>query len=472
MMGTEDCATAGTSAALSAGIECFRYADANLDTLRGINMDLDHGSLTVVIGDSGSGKSTLGAVLAGMLPRQGADFCTGVLDLAGQRVEYSGDDLPRIDLAGWASHVGCLPQEAGHYLSRIRETVAEELAFSLENAGMPREAMRQRITELSQRLNLDHLLQRDPSQLSGGQERLVALAALAVSEPSIMILDEPLAGLDSKAEDTVTSMIARLRADGVTLVILSRTAEPWAATADALWTLKDGTLHAAKAGNVRKSPGPAPSSQRSTPGRVNALLEFEGVQLGYEKSTRPVVQGLDLQVRTGECVALAGANGAGKTTILKAAAGLLRPTGGKLAVRAAAGMLLQNPSDQLFERTVIREVSFGLPKTKKTRELVAKVLKQLGLESYGQTHPYELPASARRLVALATVMVREPNLLLLDEPTEALDSTGLRILRDVIASVVDRGGAVLFSSHDEQFIEQMADRVYVLPAGESATRGS
>lgn len=160
---------------------------------------------------------------------------------------------------------------------------------------------------------------------------------------------------------------------------------------------------------------------------------------------------------------LAGANGTGKTTLLKAAAGLLKPIAGKLRVAADSGMLLQNPSDQLFERTVTREIAFGLPKKELQRARVPRILEQLGLASYAQTHPYELPASARRLVALATVLVREPRLLLLDEPTEALDSAGLQILNEVIDSVLERGGAVLFSSHDERFIARTAHRVHRMP---------
>ncbi|MCZ4149016.1 hypothetical protein BZG21_31785, partial [Escherichia coli] len=153
----------------------------------------------VISGDSGSGKSTFGGVLAGMLPRQGTDSCEGTFILAGQRIDYSPEHSPRIDVAGWARHVGLLPQDAGLYLSRIRQTVAEELVFARENEGMPREEMAELISELSARLSMEHLLERDPAKLSGGQERLVALAALSAAMPTIIVLDEPLAGLDSKA---------------------------------------------------------------------------------------------------------------------------------------------------------------------------------------------------------------------------------------------------------------------------------
>ena len=454
---------AGTTAALHLRLESFRYADADRDSLRAIELELSPGSLTVIAGDSGSGKSTLGEVLAGMLPRPGADRCEGTLILAGQRIDYSPEHSARIDVAGWARHVGLLPQDAALYLSRIRQTVAEELVFARENEGMPRKEMTELITELSTRLSLEHLLERDPSKLSGGQERLVALTALSAANPSIIVLDEPLAGLDSTATATVTAMITRLRAAGTALVVLTRTTEAWEAEADALWNLADGTLWPAAETARTTSLSSSPTRASVALASAKPLLAFAGVQLGYKGASAPVISDLDLEVRAGECVGLAGANGTGKTTLLKAAAGLLKPIAGKMRVAADSGMLLQNPSDQLFERTVTREIAFGLPKKGLQRARVPRILEQLGLASYAQTHPYELPASARRLVALATVLVREPRLLLLDEPTEALDPAGLQILNEVIDSGLGRGGAVLFSSHDEQFMARTADRVHRMP---------
>lgn len=463
MMDMDHRGHAGTTAALHLRLESFRYADADRDTLRAIELELSPGSLTVIAGDSGSGKSTLGAVLAGMLPRPGADRFEGTLILEGQRIDYSPEHSVRIDVAGWARHVGLLPQDAALYLSRIRQTVAEELVFARENEGMPREEMAELITELSTRLSLEHLLERDPAKLSGGQERLVALAALSAAKPSILVLDEPLAGLDSKVTVAVTAMITRLRAAGTALVVLARTTEAWEAEADTLLTFADGTLRPA-AETARTTPLSSNPTRASVAlASAKPLLAFAGVHLGYKGASAPVISDLDLEVRAGECVGLVGANGTGKTTLLKAAAGLLKPIAGKLRVAADSGMLLQNPSDQLFERTVIREIAFGLPKKGIQRARVPQILEQLGLASYAQTHPYELPASARRLVALATVQVREPRLLLLDEPTEALDSAGLQILNEVIDSVLERGGAVLFSSHDERFIARTAHRVHRMP---------
>ncbi|UYQ77244.1 energy-coupling factor ABC transporter ATP-binding protein [Glutamicibacter sp. JL.03c] len=437
----------------------YTYADTQDAVLHNIQLDVRPGTLTVISGDSGSGKSTLGAILAGLLPRHGMDELAGSIEVGHTRIEFSASSAPRVDVAQWAKHVGLLPQDAGHYLSGIRGTVAEELAFSLENAGVPREQMQQRVSDLAQNLHLEHLLERHPQQLSGGQERLVALGALAMSEPDVLVLDEPLAGLDKHATVVVSEMIELLRARGTALVVLADSPGSWAREADELWRLNQGTLHR----NPVEEPLTCislPTGGRQMAANAPVLLTMDSVQLAYPGSAAPAVNNLNLRLSAGECLGLAGANGSGKTTVLKAIAGLLKPESGTLTLSGESGLLLQNSSDQLFERTVLREVAFGIPKKSALRQRVPELLSRLGLESHAQTHPYELPASARRLVALATVLIHEPQILLLDEPTESLDEAGEASLQEVIASVLDRGGAVVLSTHDEQFMRRASHRVH------------
>ncbi|MDQ0094478.1 ATP-binding cassette domain-containing protein [Paeniglutamicibacter psychrophenolicus] len=454
----------GPNRVLGLELARFRYSGASRDTLSGINLSLAPGSLTVVLGDSGSGKSTLGAVLAGMLPRHDGDALDATLHLAGQRIRHRPGAAVRIDPVGWARQVGLLPQDARHYLSGVRATVAEELALGLENAGVPRAQMHRRIAALADRLELHALLDRDPAQLSGGQERLVALAALALDTPTVLVLDEPLAGLDAAAAARICEMLDRLRSGGTALVLLARAVDRLTAGADTVLALRAGSCHELDTA-VPADPAPLAPAVRGAPGTPDeVLLGFSGVGIGYPGSAHPVVECLELTVRASECVGLAGPNGSGKTTVLKAAAGLLRPSAGQVHGKSLAagtvGLLLQNPSDQLFERTVAREVAFGLPRRGPAAARIPAVLDSLGLGEHAQAHPYELPASARRLVALATVLVREPEVLLLDEPTEALDAHGLALLHAALAVVLDRGGAVLLATHDEAFMAATAHRVH------------
>lgn len=447
---------------LGPDLQSFQYLDSSQAVLQDIQLEVFPGSLTVISGHSGSGKSTLGAVLAGLLPRHGMDHLEGTIGVGGTSIEFSSKSAPRIDIAGWAKYVGLLPQDAGHYLSGIRGTVAEELAFSLENKGVPREQMQQRVTELAQKLRLEHLLERHPQQLSGGQERLVTLAALAMSEPDVLVLDEPLAGLDQQATAVVSAMINALRDQGTALVVLSDSILPWAHEADSMWSIEQGTLKAISFEEQEQENRVSRETPRSASEDSRVLLSLISVNLAYPGASGPAVKDLDLEVRAGQCIGLTGANGSGKTTLLKAIAGLLAPVRGRLESFGESGLLLQNSSDQLFERSVLREVSFGIPKRNPLQQRVPEVLAQLGLEAYAQTHPYELPASARRLVALATVLVRDPEILLLDEPTEAMDEAGEAILLEVISSVLERGGAVILSTHDADFMKSTAHSVLAM----------
>ena len=453
-------------------LERFRYSGDGEDTLAGIGLSLEAGSLTVIVGDSGSGKSTLGAVLCGMLPRHDGEELEAVFEIQGQTIRHVTGKSVRIDPVGWARHVGMLPQDTRHYLSGVRETVAEELAVGLENSGVPRAQMHARITALAHRLGLGELLDRDPETLSGGQERLVALAALTLGGAPVLILDEPLAGLDASASARVAALLQQLRAEGTALVLLTRAVDGSMDGADHVLRLRAGRCE-----SVSGEQSSIPRNAVSVPDRWHSprpevLLEFSAAELGYRGSAGPAVRGLDLLVHAGECVGLVGPNGSGKSTVLKTAAGLLNLRAGVLRQGtkrgAGVGLLLQNPADQLFERTVHREVAFGLPRSAAVK--IPEVLESLGLAGTGETHPYELPAAARRLVALATVLVHTPALLLLDEPTEALDAGGLEVLRAVIGKVLDRGGAVLMASHDEGFLSGVAGRIHRMQPVAQAAR--
>ncbi|GLB66134.1 ABC transporter ATP-binding protein [Arthrobacter mangrovi] len=519
--------------------------------LSGIRLAIEPGTLTAVAGGSGSGKSTLAGILAGSLPGRAGGRMAGTVRLAGEQVEYDGGaEPPAVDLRRWSRHVSCVPQDARNYLSQVRPTVAEELAFGLENAGLPLVAMRARVHEAATRFGLDDLLPRHPGRLSGGQERLVAIAAAAVAGAPVLVLDEPLAGLDRDAASRVSAAVRELRDQGTAVVLLTQTLDELAEEAGALLLLKAGSVAAEGLTGVRREaadagvvadagrfvagaaagPGSFDAAGRipctGQTGAVNGpagapgpqvLLSYRDVGFGYPAENeagsggpaaprrrrcfgpgaarRPVssgrhpgrrlLDGVCLDVRAGECVALTGPNGAGKTTLLKMALGLVRPdTGavilaGRDAARpgsgvaeaaASAGLLFQNPADQLFERTVRREVGFGPKRTRPGQDAVEAALSDCGLADLADEHPYELPASGRRLVALATVLARRPRVLILDEPTVSLDGHGRDILARVLTAATERGAAVLLSTHDLAFARENCHRTVDLGRPTAARR--
>ncbi|MFR0639160.1 ABC transporter ATP-binding protein [Arthrobacter sp. LS16] len=460
-----------TGLGLDIDLKYFRYAHAEVDVLQDIKLNISPGTVTVISGGSGSGKSTVGAILAGILPRTGLDQFEGAITVGGRRIEFSEDKRPRIDPSGWAQHISFLPQDVNDYLSGTRATVAEEMAFALENRGVPREDMLTRILAIADMLDINHLLAQDVGKLSGGQARIVALGALLVDNPQVLVLDEPFSGLDKNARKMVISAIQKLKLLGKAIVILARNYVHGADHADKALRLERGelssferkSLPSNQEPNLDKKP-PQPTGRECS----SVILELAGINLGYGSSTPPTISGFNLKLHAGECLGLLGPNGVGKTTILKAAVGLLKPTAGTVRTSAKPGLLLQNPNDQLFERTVFKEVGYGLRSGAKSQQQVAAVLERLDLWDKAETHPYELSMSERKLVALASVLVHEPEILLLDEPTEGLDDNGIKVLLEILEACTSKGHGILFTSHDDSFVAQAANRTVQLNAGENA----
>ncbi|WP_457971783.1 ABC transporter ATP-binding protein [Arthrobacter sp. D1-17] len=501
---------------LRACIESFTFHGDSFPAVQGVELVAAPGSLTAVLGGSGSGKSTLGRLLAAWLASGRDGKLTGTLHLDGGSsihddggpLTFAGDDSdPRIDPAAWAEHVGYVPQDPAAMLSGVRSTVAEELAFGLENLGVPRAHMMQLVADTAMRTGLTALLERDPATLSGGELRRLAVGCAVVTNPAVLVLDEPLASLDSTGSLAVTELVADVLARGTAVVVLSQQADPLIRQA-AQWLVLDGGRLAAAgppdrllagaslAGFGIVLPGPAgrvcskaeprmvaTSGDAPAPAALAAALELDGVSFGFDGTNsagRLLLQKVDLSVRPGEILAVTGRNGAGKSTLLRLCNGLLRPAQGEVRVggepitgvptgivAARLGLMFQHPQHQLFERTVQREVLFGLDRLygKQAQAKAAEALTAVGLERSPGAHPYELSSSAQRLLALATVLAREPAVLALDEPTVALDAHGLDRLAAVIAQAVDRGAAVVMVTHDLAFAHAHADRTVELRNG-------
>lgn len=505
---------------LAASIRGFTYHGDDAPALRDVDLSLRPGTLTAVLGGSGSGKTTLGKILAGWLRAGTAGSLRGSLALGGERLEFTGGDGdPRIDPAAWSGRVGYVPQDAATMLSTVRHTVAEELAFGLENRGVPRPEMLRRVAHTAERTGLGGLLERNPERLSGGELRRLAVACAVIGEPEVLILDEPLASLDPAGAQGIARLVGDLRAAGTAVVVLGQAADGLARRATHWLVLADGTAVAAgkpcyipervlrdagvlagdAAGGVRH---PVPVDPAAAP-----VLELRDVGFGYapggtgaarsgrllsrlrpkkkwaeDADIPPLLRGLDLAVRPGEIVAVTGPNGAGKSTLLRLANGLLQPGQGEVRVLGApiarvpagrvadsVGLLFQQPRDQLFERTVLREVGFGLRRLAApdgdapARALAA--LSAVGLTGSAAAHPAELPSSRQRLLALATVMARHPAVLALDEPTVGLDRHGLDRLHAAVADAAGRGAGVLLVTHDAAYARAAAHRVLELDGG-------
>ncbi|WP_129360373.1 ATP-binding cassette domain-containing protein [Rothia uropygioeca] len=449
-------------ALLNLGIESFHHderVDLQNPLLCDVHVELNPGEVLAVTGGSGVGKSTLGQIMAGIFPSNGGQM-RGFIEFGDQRVDYRPEDRPQTDLSEWSRRAAYLPQDARSYLSAARATVEEEIAFGLEYRGMTRDEQRYEVARVVGTLGLSGILDRDPMELSGGQERLVALACVLVLRPAIVILDEPGAGLDPETTMSVRESIDALAADGMGIVLLAGYDEPFLDRATHRLDLGEsptGFVPRPRACSVSPAEGP----ETGSPG-----LELRGVD-GYRPgSDVPVVQNLSLSVALGECVAVTGPNGAGKTTMLRAIMGLERSTG-RIEARGQPvpnkpaeaardiSIMLQNPTDQLSERTVYAQVLAGAQSHLAADQAVV----DCGLGFQCDEHPLELCASQRRLLSLAAVIARQTPVLLLDEPTVSLDAVGRSILERHIRRRVSWGAAVLVVTHDEAFADTVAQRV-------------
>ncbi len=508
-----------STTALSAGIRSFTYHEEDTPVLREVDLSFAPGTLTAILGASGSGKSTLGRLLAGWLSPGAGGNLHGHLELAGTRLHYIGSaDDPRLNPAQWGARVAFVPQDASSALSTVSATVAEELAFGLENAALDRAAMKAAVKRTADLLGLNGLLDRHPGTLSGGQLRRLAIGCAVIAEPAVLVLDEPFASLDAAGTDELAHLLRRLVTGGTAVVVLSQAIDEVLLEADWWIVLDGGTVTASGTPkDLHPAPGRLPAAIRrpaiqpslKMPARGSAalgqqaaagpVLELRGVGFGYHgnpgrvrkaraaargaggQGPNTVLQGLDLVLLPEEIVAVTGANGAGKSTLLRHFNGLLRPTSGSVYVNgediagvpvgevaASVGLLFQNPRDQLFERTAAREVRFGLGRrfgADEATERTAAALASVGLSGSAHDHPGELPASSQRLLALATVLARSPSVIALDEPTVALDGNGLAVLDAAVRSAAAAGAAVVLVTHDVPYARSVADRLLTLDGG-------
>lgn len=315
------------------------------------------------------------------------------------------------------------------HLTYLRETVAEELAFGMEQRGVPVAEMQDRIGEISRALDLGELLERPPHQLSGGQTRRLAIAAVLILETPLILLDDPFSGLDTSSRARLQALLHNLAAEVVV-----------AGHRDCLPGIPTSYL-GELAGEMELPAAVAPAA-----GYLDCagVVGHRGVdkrrwwQFRRDERAQFRVGPVDLRVPRGGVLWLRGANGSGKTTLLRALAGL----DGAPAPGQRTGLLLQDPVDQILDAEVARMVP-----DRALRELFA-------LDP--QAHPLDLSQRGLRLAQFASVLSGKPELLLADEPDVGLDVAGRQLFHQGLAGYLRSGGAVVLTCHDESFLAEVA----------------
>ncbi|MDP8222279.1 MAG: ABC transporter ATP-binding protein [Candidatus Lernaella stagnicola] len=487
----------------------FTYRRAASPALRNVDFELSAGAFVGLTGRTGAGKTTLARAAIGLVPYSLSGDVSG-------GVECFGELLARDNRHTAAQQVGLVFQDFEAQL--FSTSVRGEVAFGLESRGVPPSAMPARIDTALQAVGLLQLADRDPGSLSGGEKQRLAIACVLAVEPDILVLDEPTTDLDPQGKQEIVALLRDLADEGRTVLLIEHEAR-LLELADRVVGLHEGVLdHDAPFAQWRRDAGlclahgiqppdltvlaeamgwddvpadvdaalaalrgfdaipPEPARHAG-----EALFSFEDVSFEYEPG-RPVVRHVDLEIRRGEAIAVLGANGAGKTTLVGLLNGLRRPTGGHVLfdgrdttqmsigeLGAHVGFVFQNPDHQIFAPTVFEEVAFGL----KTRglapadiaERVGNILESVGLSGHESCDPFVMTKGERQKLALAGVLVLEPEVIIMDEPTTGLDAVEQAAMNELLRRLNERGHTVVVITHTMQSALEVARRAIIVDEG-------
>lgn len=431
----------------------FEYPNTTFKALNNVNLKINKGEFILLMGKTGSGKSTLLKLFVPAISPYGkAD---------GELVINS-------------SNVGYVPQNPD--LTFVSETVRGELAFPLENRGLDNTSITLKIGELSSFFNLNTLLDKRISSLSGGERVAVAIASAMANTVDAIILDEPTAQLDSKASYELLNLLKRVNDElGVTVIMSSHLSDTVISYADRLVVLENGSVifdNEPKNVNDKVLPFYPLSSQLfdERPLTVkqaiplasslnekkaikqttnNEIIKLKAVSFAYDKKSKDVLDRLDFTAYEGKIHAIIGANGSGKTTLLKIIAGIYKPYSGKVKSKCKLAYLPQNPQFLFTKDTVGEEID------EKTATL-------FGLSEHLSHHPYDLSGGQMERLALAILSKNDFDVLLLDEPTKALD---VFYKKELLAYLKSLNKTVIIVTHDLDFVGDVADYVSFLCDG-------
>ena len=455
----------------------FTYSGSETDGIRRINLEINRGECILLCGRSGCGKTTLTRLINGLIPAFYAGTLTG-------SVRIENQDVAELPLYKIAQRVGSVFQNPRTQFFNV--DTDSEIAFGIENEGCPQERLIQRVRQTAEELHIENLRDRNIFELSGGEKQKIAFASVYAMNPDIYVLDEPSSNLDSESIAALQSYIRNIKAQGKTVVVAEHRLYYLTGIADRIVYMEKGEIAGIFAPAEFKSLSPetrhrmglrAPDLSEVRPdcvldaaavqnGTAHERLELDVKNVSLYRKKKLVLQNLSFSARAGEIIAITGANGAGKTTFVRALCGLHKETAGSFLWNGKAlkpkerlkraYMVMQDVNYQLFAESVEAECSFGLKAVK--AESVEAALDALHLSALRTRHPVSLSGGQKQRVAVAAGQVSGKPLLVFDEPTSGLDYDSMTQVSALIRSLAAHR-IVFIVTHDYEFICKTCTRV-------------
>ncbi len=479
----------------------FRYRDRTDQALKGISLQVEQGELLLVAGASGCGKTTLIRCLNGLIPRSYKGELSGKILLHGQETH-------NMTLARISQIVGTVLQDPERQILGTR--VGSEVAFGLENLGLPREEILTRVGASLDYLGISALRGRETFNLSGGEKQKVALAGVLAMRPDILLLDEPLASLDPASAQEALLLFRRLSDEGMTVVMVEhRVEDVLHISPHRVLFMSEGQIsylgpasglaNAVDYHQVKlparmmmvqaahdPNPDPIPSLPSANSDSSKPLVQFQNVAFEYE-SGADVLHGISLDINPGDVIAVLGPNGAGKTTLVKHAIGLLKPSQGRVLVDGqdtkeisvarianTLGYVFQSPSHMLFAPTVYEELAFGPTNLNHTPQAIGKEVAEaisiVNLNGYEEKPPLALSFGQQKRVSIAAILAMRSRILVMDEPTAGQDYQNYMSFMESILRLPSFA-AILFITHDIDLAVIYANRVLLVNQGRLVADG-
>ncbi|WP_028274650.1 ABC transporter ATP-binding protein [Atopococcus tabaci] len=503
----------------------FQYDSQAEKNLIDVHFDVHPGETILIIGPSGSGKSTIARCINGQIPNTHPGKLEGT-------VTVNGRDVYSSSIFDLSLDVGTVLQDTDGQFVGL--TVAEDIAFALENDCVEQTEMRAKVEGWSRRLEIEHLLERMPHQLSGGQKQRVSISGILVNDIPILLLDEPLANLDPAAGAETMELIKSISKQHqyTTIIVEHRLEEALLADVDRVLVINDGRLvadttptkllksnvlseigvreplylNAMKYAGLDVSSFPVlgnfmdvslsdrqlvqieewarsiPKSEK--PEGKGAVLEVENIDFSYTESAgAKTLSNISFSIQNGDMVSIVGTNGAGKSTLAKLICGFVQPTSGniridnqetsRLSIKEIAdhvGFIMQNPNHMISKTMIYDEVALGLVNRgwpeDQIRERVYEALRICGLYPFRNWPISALSYGQKRRVTIASILVLDPKILILDEPTAGQDYAHYTEMMAFIQKLnVENDMTILMITHDMHLMQEYTNRTLVFDAG-------